>query len=123
HSDHRLGSVLLHVSAATTRYASLCQKQSLSSAAPADRRRTKSRAVLALPHQSALAPWITQLSATLPIFADCSTCRPFSSQIATAPLLLSRQRMSLLPSPLKSPVSTICQLLGTAKYVPLCWTF
>ena len=36
---------------------------------------------------------------------------PFMSQIATSPLVL-RQRMSLLPSPLKSPVPTIVQLVG-----------
>ena len=37
---------------------------------------------------------------------------PFISQIATSPFVL-RQRMSLLPSPLKSPVSAIDQLVGT----------
>src|SRR5208282_2758159 len=36
---------------------------------------------------------------------------PFISQIATSPDV-SRQRMSLLPSPLKSPVPTIDQMLG-----------
>src|SRR5260221_3871709 len=42
---------------------------------------------------------------------DCVTCVPFTNQIATLPLV-SCQRMSLLPSPLKSPVSTIDQVVG-----------
>src|SRR5712691_3687337 len=60
------------------------------------------------PHQSALAPWIDQTVGIFPTPADCETCGPFMNQIATLPLL-SCQRMSLVPSPLKSPVSTIVQ--------------
>src|SRR5260221_3136419 len=60
----------------------------------------------AAPLQSALAPWIDQAVGTFPTPADCETCAPFMNQIATLPLL-SCQRMSLLPSPLKSPVPTI----------------
>ena len=67
--------------------------------------------------QSALAPWICQLSGTLPALPDCRTCKPLSSQIATAPLLKSRQRMSLLPSPLKSPVPTMPQLVATVPAI------
>src|SRR5215470_17944294 len=43
------------------------------------------------------------------------------NQIATLPLL-SRQRMSLLPSPLKSPVSTIDQLVGAEPTAAACMT-
>src|SRR5229473_476031 len=63
------------------------------------------------PHQSALAPWIDQTVGIFPTPADCETCGPFMNQIATLPLL-SCQRMSLLPSPLKSPVPTIDQVVG-----------
>src|ERR1700733_8280804 len=38
---------------------------------------------------------------------------PFISQIATLPLVVLRQRMSALPSPLKSPTPTTDQLVGT----------
>src|SRR5450631_2175456 len=41
-----------------------------------------------------------------------NTLVPFISQITTLPLV-SRQRMSLLPSPLKSPVPTMDQTVGT----------
>src|SRR5258707_10488823 len=41
------------------------------------------------------------------------TLVPFMNQIATLPLLASRHRMSLLPSPLKSPVPTTDQVVGT----------
>src|SRR6266852_342897 len=71
------------------------------------------------PHQSALAPWIDQTVRIFPTPADCETCGPFMNQIATLPLL-SCQRMSLLPSPLKSPVSTIVQLVG-AEPSPADW--
>src|SRR5712691_3511029 len=63
------------------------------------------------PHQSALAPWIDQTVGIFPTPADCETCAPFMNHIATLPLL-SCQRMSLLPSPLKSPVPTIDQVVG-----------
>src|SRR6266852_5704150 len=61
--------------------------------------------------QSALAPWIDQTVGAFPTSADCETCAPFMNQIATLPLV-SCHRMSLLRSPLKSPVSTIDQLAG-----------
>src|SRR5947209_51080 len=64
------------------------------------------------PHQSALAPWIDQTVGTVATPANCVTCVPFMNQIATSPLV-SCQRMSLLPSPSKSPVSTIVQAVGT----------
>src|SRR6266540_5083753 len=65
---------------------------------------------------------IVQLLGTAPRAPDCKTCMPFSNQIATVPVLPSRQRMSALPSPLKSPVPTIVQLLGTAPRLPDCTT-
>ncbi|HLK83305.1 MAG TPA: hypothetical protein VKT99_17690 [Xanthobacteraceae bacterium] len=48
-----------------------------------------------------MTPWIDQAVGTFPTPADCVTCAPFMNQIATLPLL-SCQRMSLLPSALKS---------------------
>src|SRR2546422_558551 len=73
--------------------------------------------VRALP-QSALVPWIDQtLGGAFPTPEACLTCAPFMNQIATLPLV-SRQRMSLLPSPLKSPVPTIFQTLGGAFPTP-----
>ena len=65
-----------------------------------------------MPLQSALAPWIVQLVGTLPRPGVETTCVPFINQIDTSPAVL-RHRMSLLPSPLKSPVSAIVQLVGT----------
>src|SRR5215813_13829809 len=41
------------------------------------------------------------------------TLVPFMNQIATLPLVVSRHRTSLLPSPLKSPVPTIDQVVAT----------
>src|SRR5215470_17523659 len=41
------------------------------------------------------------------------TLVPFMNQIATLPPAVSRHRMSLLPSPLKSPVPTIDHVVGT----------
>src|SRR5262249_21674468 len=63
------------------------------------------------PHQSALMPWIDHTVGLFPTPADCVTCAPFMNQIATLPLV-SCQRMSLLPSPSKSPVATIDQMVG-----------
>src|SRR5258707_15247704 len=80
---------------------------------------------LGRPHlldQSALAPWIDQTVGTLPTPADCVTCGPSRNQIATLPLL-SCQRMSLLPSPLKSPVPTIVQPLGALPTAAACETW
>src|SRR5215467_2397315 len=68
------------------------------------------------PH-SALALWIVQATGTLPRPAADLICRPFMNQIAVLPLL-SRQRMSLLPSPLKSPVSAIDHAVGAAPMPP-----
>ena len=42
---------------------------------------------------------------------------PFMNQIAVLPPV-SRQRISLLPSPSKSPVPTIDQLVGTVPRLP-----
>src|SRR5262245_39854443 len=61
--------------------------------------------------QSTLRPWIDQTVGTVATPAPCKSCAPFMNQIATVPLEL-RQRMSLLPSPLKSPVSMIDQSVG-----------
>src|SRR5467141_3311864 len=73
------------------------------------------------PHQSALAPWMDQTMGTFPTPADCATCVPFMSQIATLPLV-SCQRRSLLPSPLKSPVSAIDHTVGAAPTPADCVT-
>src|SRR5260370_476929 len=54
------------------------------------------------PHQSALRRWIDQPAGGLPTPAGV-TCAPLMNQIPTLPLV-SCQRMSPLPSPLKSPV-------------------
>src|SRR5258708_11961925 len=62
--------------------------------------------------QSALAPWIDDTVGTFRTNANCAFSTPFMNQIATLPLV-SCQRMSLLPGPWKSPVSTIDQLAGT----------
>src|SRR5580704_5051622 len=59
-----------------------------------------------------LAPTIDQLVGTFPTDRFDEIVPPFISQIATLPLV-SVQRMSPLPSPLKSPVPTIDQLVGT----------
>src|SRR6266849_4221522 len=60
-------------------------------------------------------PTIDQVVGTFPIPAvlGFKTVVPFISQIARLPLVVSRQRMSHLPSPLKSPVPTIDQVVGT----------
>src|SRR5258706_400582 len=72
--------------------------------------------------QSALAPWIDQPAEPVPTHADCVTCVPFMNQIATLPLVLSYQRMSLLPSPLKSAVPTIDHEVGTDPTPAICAT-
>src|SRR5260221_14650707 len=41
------------------------------------------------------------------------TLAPFMNQIATLPLVVSRHRTSLLPSPLKSPDPAILKLVAT----------
>src|SRR5260370_15103596 len=48
-----------------------------------------------------------------PAVLGFNTVVPFISQIAILPLVVSRQRMSHLPSPLKSPVPTMDQFVGT----------
>src|SRR5579863_7255074 len=58
------------------------------------------------------APAIIQVVGTLPTIADCWTVVPFISQMPTLPDV-SRQTMSALPSPLKSPVAATDQLVGT----------
>src|SRR5258705_10786018 len=68
--------------------------------------------------QSALARWIVQtVVGAFPTPAACATCAPFMNQIATLPLV-SCQRMSLLPSPLKSPGPTIDHTAGGAEPTP-----
>src|SRR6267378_2774221 len=57
---------------------------------------------------------------TFPAPAACATCVPFMNQIATSPFV-SCQRISLLPSPLKSPVPTIFHTLGGAFPTPADW--
>src|SRR5208282_1553902 len=74
---------------------------------------------VALPRQSAPAPWIDELVGTVATYVAVGfkIVVTFISQIATSPDV-SRQRMSLLPSPLKSPVPTIDQAVDTvATYV------
>src|SRR5499427_4623797 len=60
-------------------------------------------------------PTIDQVVGTFPTPAvlGFKTVVPFISQIARLPRVVSRQRMSHLPSPLKSPVPTMDQLVGT----------
>src|SRR5215468_7392160 len=60
-------------------------------------------------------PTIDQVVGTFPTPAvlGFKTVVPFISQIAILPLVVSRQRMSHLPSPLKSPVPTMDQFVGT----------
>jgi hypothetical protein len=60
------------------------------------------RELVASSHQSALAPWIDQAVATFATGEFEVMTPPFMNQIATLPLA-SCQRMSLLPSPSKSP--------------------
>jgi hypothetical protein len=96
-----------------------CQKQTFShpqKETPCSRFPNRTGLILAdkyaQPYQSALVPWIVQAVETFATARLEETVPPFIVQIATLPLV-SRQRMSLLPSPLKSPVSTIDQLVGT----------
>ncbi|KJU84808.1 hypothetical protein MBAV_002998, partial [Candidatus Magnetobacterium bavaricum] len=46
---------------------------------------------------------------------------PFINHAATSPVVVFCQTISLLPSPLRSPVATIRQLFGMpiARYAPL----
>src|SRR6266436_4212585 len=60
--------------------------------------------------QSALRRWIDQPAGGLPTPAGV-TCAPFMNQIPTPPLVCC-QRMSLSPSPLKSPTPAIDQPAG-----------
>src|SRR5208282_3413042 len=74
---------------------------------------------VALPRQSAPAPWIDQAIGTVSTYVAVGfkSVVPFISQIVTSPDV-SCQRMSLMPSPLKSPVPTIDQAVDTvATYV------
>src|SRR5258706_191925 len=64
-------------------------------------------------HQSALTPWIDQrVRGTFPTPPNCLMWSANMNQIATLPLV-SCQRISVMPSPSKSPVSTIDQAVGT----------
>jgi hypothetical protein len=49
----------------------------------------------------------------VPTPAVDKTAVPFMNQIAMLPVATLRKRMSLIPSPLKSPVSAIIQSLDT----------
>src|SRR5208282_1328748 len=79
-------------------------------AAPTRRPPELIRRSVALPHQSAPAPWIDQAVGTVPTYVAVGfkIVVPFISQIATSPDV-SCQRMSVMPVPLKSPVPTIVQ--------------
>jgi hypothetical protein len=55
---------------------------------------------------------IENVVGTLPTPPAANTVVPFISQIAVSPAV-SRQTMSVLRSPLKSPVPTMLQLVGT----------
>src|SRR3974390_1148655 len=70
------------------------------------------------PHHSALADWTVQTVGMLPSPADDATVAPFMNQIAVLPLL-SRQSRSLMPSPLKSPVSATDHVVGTLPTPPV----
>jgi hypothetical protein len=61
------------------------------------------------------------LLGTAPRLPVCKTCKPSNSQIATVPVLLSRQRMSVLPLPSKSPIPASTQLSGTTPRLAA-WT-
>ena len=69
--------------------------------------------------QSAFIPWINHGgSLAEPGEPPPITVAPFNSQITTCPVLKLYQRMSLLLSPLKSPVSTIVQGLAAEPGEP-----
>src|SRR3974377_845158 len=58
-----------------------------------------------------------QLEGTMPRSWPGKVSAPeFEFQIATSPFVALRQRMSALPSPLKSPTPWICQLEGTKAF-------
>src|SRR5947209_3608810 len=69
-------------------------------------------------YQSAFMPWICQGLVAPPGEPPPITDAPFKSQTTTCPLVVLYQRMSLLPSPLKSPVSTIVKGLGAEPGAP-----
>src|ERR1700722_10446669 len=56
---------------------------------------------------------IAQLDGTVPKLAVARTLPPSMNQTTTAPVALSRQSRSPLPSPLRSPVPWTDQLFGT----------
>src|SRR5688572_15695530 len=64
---------------------------------------------------------MAQSAPTVPTPAVDEMVTPLRNQIATLPLV-SRQSKSLLPSPLKSPVSTMLQLAETRPRPPVCKT-
>src|SRR5262245_5050005 len=69
-------------------------------------------------HQSAFMPWSTQGLAAAPGEPPPITDAPSSSHTTNCPLVLLIQRMSLLLSPLKSPVSAIAHGIGTEPGEP-----
>src|SRR5450759_1366587 len=80
--------------------------------------RVTSPALLKLPHQSTLVFWIVQTLGTLPRPAPAEIVAPFMNHIATSPPV-ERQRMSLLPSPLKSWVTVSEVELGGGTKRPI----
>src|SRR6516225_56810 len=75
--------------------------------------RSKKHAGRGTQSQSAFMPWICQGFGAEPGEPPPITDAPFKNHSTTCPLLLFHHRMSLLPSPLKSPVSATIQGLGT----------
>jgi hypothetical protein len=71
----------------------------------------------ALPHHSALTLWTVQVVGMFPTPADDETVTPFMNHIAVLPAV-SRQRRSLMPSPLSSPTSAIDHVVGILPRLP-----
>src|SRR5262249_45259717 len=69
-------------------------------------------------HQSAFMPWISHGLPAEPGEPPPITDVPLTHHSSNCPVLVLYQRMSLLPSPLKSPVSAIVQGLTTEPGEP-----
>jgi len=75
-----------------------------------DRCQPIQRSANARPHnQLAFMPWICHGGAAPPGEPPPITLAPLSSRITSCPVLVLYQRMSLIPSPLKSPVPATVQ--------------
>src|SRR6516225_6656523 len=70
-------------------------------------------------NQSAFITWICQSIVAEPGEPPPLVSVPLMNQINTCPVVVLRQRMSLIPSPLKSPVPTITQSVVTLPGTPL----